>query len=88
MPGWPTCRSSRVLTDGWFTGLAQRDYRTMARAEHRRSFTFTPDLPVTTPAEFTDALFAYAREQHLDLVVTQGRHEFPILPSTASRIPG
>lgn len=55
---------------GWFTAWVN-DYRTMARTEHRRSFTFTPDLPVTTPAEFTDALFDYAREQHLDLVVTR-----------------
>lgn len=55
---------------GWFTAWVN-DYRAMARTEHRRSFTFTPDTPVTTPAEFTDALFAYAREQHLDLVVTR-----------------
>lgn len=57
-------------TKGWFTAWVN-DYRAMARTEHRRSFTFTPDTPVTTPAEFTDALFAYAREQHLDLVVTR-----------------
>lgn len=55
---------------GWFTAWVN-DYRAMARTEHRRHFTFTPDTPVTTPAEFTDALFAYAREQHLDLVVTR-----------------
>ncbi|WP_303914443.1 MerR family transcriptional regulator [Subdoligranulum variabile] len=55
---------------GWFTAWVN-DYRAMAHTEHRRSFTFTPDTPVTTPAEFTDALFAYAREQHLDLVVTR-----------------
>lgn len=55
---------------GWFTAWVN-DYRAMARTEHRRSFTFTPDTPVTTPAEFTDALFAYAREQNLDLVVTR-----------------
>lgn len=55
---------------GWFTGWLQ-DYRAMARVEHLRSFTFTPDTPVTSPAEFSDALFAYAREHHLDLVVTR-----------------
>ncbi len=55
---------------GWCTGWLQ-DYRAMARVEHRRSFTFTPDTPVTTPAEFTDALFAYAREHNLDLVITR-----------------
>lgn len=59
-----------TAADGWFTGWL-RDYRTMTRAEHRYSFTFTPDLPVTTPAEFTDALFAYAKEQNLNLVVTK-----------------
>lgn len=54
----------------WFTGWV-RDYQAMARAEHRRSFTFTPDTPVTNPAQFTDALFGYAKEQKLDLVVTR-----------------
>ncbi|EFB76350.1 MerR family transcriptional regulator [Subdoligranulum variabile] len=47
------------------------DYRAICRAEHRRVFTFTPDTPVTTPAEFTDALFGYARAQGLNLVVTR-----------------
>lgn len=55
---------------GWFTGWVT-DYRAMAQVEHRRQFTFTPDTPVTTPSEFTEALFAYARERDLDLVVTR-----------------
>ncbi len=55
---------------GWCTGWLQ-DYRAMAEVEHRRSFTFTPDTPVTTPAEFSNALFAYAREHNLDLVITR-----------------
>ena len=38
---------------------------------HRRIFTFTPDAPVTTPAEFTDALFGYAQAQDLNLVITR-----------------
>ncbi len=54
----------------WFTAWVQ-DYQAMARAEHRRNFTFTPDTPVMNPAQFTDALFAYAKEQKLDLVVTR-----------------
>lgn len=54
----------------WFTGWRE-DYRAMARVEHRRSFTFTPDTPVTTPAEFSDALFTYAGEHNLDLVITR-----------------
>ena len=64
------CLMQSEPATGWFTAWVN-DYRAMARTEHRRSFTFTPDTPVTTPAEFTDALFAYAREQHLDLVVTR-----------------
>ena len=55
---------------GWFTGWVT-DYRAMARVEHQRRFTFTPDTPVTTPSEFTEALFAYARERDLNLVVTR-----------------
>lgn len=64
---------TRIAADnskGWFSGWAD-DYRAMARAQQRRHFTFTPDGPVTTPAEFTDALFAFAKEQKLELVVTQ-----------------
>ena len=67
-PAW-----TRIAADnskGWFSGWAD-DYRAMARAQQRRHFTFTPDGPVTTPAEFTDALFAFAKEQKLELVVTQ-----------------
>lgn len=55
---------------GWFTGWLQ-DYRAMAKVEHLRSFTFTPDTPVTNAAQFSDALFAYAREHNLDLVITR-----------------
>lgn len=54
----------------WYAGWLE-DYRAMARREHRRSFTFTPDTPVMTPAQFTDALFAYGREKDLELVITQ-----------------
>lgn len=63
-------RMQTAPASGWFNGWVQ-DYRAMARAEHRRSFTFTPDTPVTSPAQFTDALFAYAKEQKLNLVVTR-----------------
>lgn len=63
-------RMQTAPASGWFHGWVQ-DYRAMALAEHRRSFTFTPDTPVTTPAQFTDALFGYATEQKLDLVVTR-----------------
>lgn len=54
----------------WYAAWLE-DYHAMARREHRRSFTFTPDTSVMTPAQFTDALFAYGREKDLDLVITQ-----------------
>ena len=47
------------------------DYRRVADAERSRRFTFTPDSAITTPREFTAALFAYAAENELDLVVTK-----------------
>lgn len=45
------------------------DYRKVALSEHEKRFTFVPDGAVTTPREFTDALFQYARENDLDLVM-------------------
>lgn len=47
------------------------DYLAVCAAEHQRVFTFTPEEAITTPAEFTDALLAYARQENLDLVITQ-----------------
>lgn len=63
-------RMEAAPASDWFTGWKE-DYQAMAKVEHLRSFTFTPDTPVSTPAEFSDALFAYAREHDLDLVVTR-----------------
>ncbi len=48
-----------------------RDYQNVARAEHRKVFTFVPDDAVTTPAEFTMALCQYANQNNLDLVITR-----------------
>lgn len=56
--------------DGFFQKWVD-DYRRVALAEHERRFTFIPDGDINTPAEFTDALFAYAREHDLDITVTQ-----------------
>ena len=47
------------------------DYREISRAEHNKVFTFTPDTPVTTPAEFSFALRQYAGKNDLDLVITR-----------------
>lgn len=55
---------------GFFQGWL-RDYRRVALAEHEKRFTFLPDGAVTTPREFSAALFQYARENGLDLVVTK-----------------
>ena len=53
---------------GWFTGWVD-DYRKVAAAEHKRSFTFTPDLAVSTPREFTAALLAWAEESSTDITI-------------------
>ena len=47
------------------------DYRKVSLAEHEKVFTFIPQDAVTTAREFTAALFAYADENKLDLVVTR-----------------
>lgn len=47
------------------------DYRRTVLAEHEKRFTFVPDGAVTTPREFSAALFRYAAEHDLDLVVTK-----------------
>lgn len=55
-------------------GLFQKwleDYRKVTLSERQKVFTFIPDSPVTNPREFTDALFAYANKNGLDLVITK-----------------
>ena len=47
------------------------DYRKVVLAEGKKLFTFIPDQAVTNPREFTDALFAHAQKNNLDLVVTK-----------------
>lgn len=86
----------RLLTDaaapqksgGFFTGWVE-DYKAFARAQHELRFTFFPDGSVTTPQEFSEALFAYARENDLNLVITKESMypEFTIdgIPFTAQR---
>lgn len=56
--------------EGFFRGWLQ-DYRRVALSEHEKRFTFVPDEAVTTPQEFSNALFQYARENGLDLVITK-----------------
>lgn len=75
-------------TGGFFTGWVD-DYKAFARAQHELRFTFFPDGAVTTPQEFSDALFAYARDNNLDLVITKESMypQFTIdgIPFTAQR---
>ena len=47
------------------------DYKTVADEEQKKAFSFQPDSMVLTPKEFTDALFQYADENHLNLVITK-----------------
>lgn len=58
------------VQDGFFQGWLN-DYRKVALAEHEKRFTFIPDTAVTTPQEFSEALFRYAQENGLDLVITK-----------------
>lgn len=57
-------------TEGFFQGWC-RDYRRVALAEHEKYFTFLPDEAVTTPQEFSAALFQYAQDNCLDLIITK-----------------
>lgn len=58
------------VKESFFHGWLQ-DYRRVALAEHEKRFTFLPDEAVTTPKEFSAALFQYARANGLDLVITK-----------------
>lgn len=57
---------SNALFGGWV-----RDYQAIARAEAQKHFNFVPDEAVTTPQEFTMALFAYGQENDKDVVITR-----------------
>lgn len=55
-------------------GLFQQwvsDYKKLAKAQHEKVFTFIPDGAVTNSNEFTLALFEYANENDLNLVITK-----------------
>lgn len=65
-----TQMDSPEKADGFFQGWLS-DYRKVALAEHEKRFTFLPDDAVTTPQEFSAALFQYAQDNGLDLVITK-----------------
>lgn len=58
------------LSEGFFRNWLY-DYRKVALSEQEKRFTFLPDEAVTTPREFSAALFRYARDNDLDLVITK-----------------
>ena len=65
---------SRMESSENVQGLFQKwveDYRKVALAEEKKLFTFIPDQAVTDPREFTEALFAYAEKNSLNLVITK-----------------
>ncbi len=78
LPGLEALDEDRVLErmdrpqeqGGLFSQWAD-DYRKVAQAEGKARFTFVPDDPISTPAEFSAALFRYAEEHGLDLVITK-----------------
>ena len=62
--------SAPAPAGGWFAGWMQ-DYRKMAKTEHKRVFTFTPDTAVTTPQTFTAALLEWAAQSGVDITITK-----------------
>lgn len=65
---------SRMESSENVQGLFQKwveDYRKVVLAEEKKLFTFIPDQAVTEPREFTEALFAYAEKNSLNLVITK-----------------
>lgn len=47
------------------------DYKKVSKAEIKQKFSFSPDTMVLNPKEFTEALYAYGRENHLNLTITK-----------------
>lgn len=47
------------------------DFMEVARAVEKSAFGFVPDTMIQTPQEFTDALFHYANENNLNLIITK-----------------
>jgi len=56
--------------DGMFQNWLS-DYRKVVLSEREKTFSFVPETSVTNAKEFTDALFAYANENDLNLVLTR-----------------
>lgn len=64
-------RMSEIEKQGGTFKTIIDDYKKVAAAERMKTFSFEPDLFVRNKREFTEALFQYAEEQNLNLVVTK-----------------
>lgn len=53
-----------------FARIAE-DYAAVVKSEMVRTFSFMPDVPCSTPREFTDELLKYADQDKLDIVITK-----------------
>lgn len=65
---------SKMLAPEAKEGIFQNwmsDYRKVVLSEREKTFSFVPESAVTNAKEFTDALFAYANENDLNLVLTR-----------------
>ena len=47
------------------------DYKRVIEANRDMEFTFIPDTPITNEREFTEALFEYANNQKVNLIITK-----------------
>ena len=56
--------------EGFFTEWVE-DYKHVLKSNLDMDFTFVPDTPITNEREFTDALFAYANQEKVNLVITK-----------------
>ena len=58
--------NQKTLAQSWL-----EDYKKVRLSEKEKVFTFVPEGAVTNAREFSDALFAYANDNGLDLVITK-----------------
>ncbi|MBO5096765.1 MAG: MerR family transcriptional regulator [Agathobacter sp.] len=60
----------RTGPEGFFMEWVE-DYKRVVAANQDMDFTFVPDTAITNEREFTDALFQYANQENVDLVITK-----------------
>lgn len=62
---------SRANQSGGFSARWLSDWKEVSHAAHENSFVFYPDDAVTNPAEFSEALRAYAKAEQQELEITK-----------------